>query len=158
MQIKPPSYLHYGHRFCPSYINYLKARNHGKTNIFNWYGFFFNLFWLIYNRMYKEAAIFIFILLNIAHISVNGIISLPVLFFLFSSLYFLLGFFSFSLYEKHCDLKFWENRNKIDIYNSIKPYSFLTSCLIFIIFVPSVFIIESMMINKLVNLKFLSIF
>ena len=151
MQIKLPSYLHYGHRFCAAYITHLNARNNGKTNTFNWYAFFFNLFWLIYHKMYKESAIFIFLLLNIAQLSYNRIIDLPVLFVLFTSLYIFLGFFSFSLYEKNCDLKFWKNRNKNEneIYKSIKPYSFLISFLIFIVFVPTVVIVESILIKQI---------
>lgn len=152
MQIKPPSYLHYGHRFCSGYINHLKAINMGKNNTFNWYAFFFNLFWLVYHKMYKETAIFIFFLLNIAHFSSTGFISLTTLFVLFSSLYFFLGLFSFSLYEKHCDLKFWKNRDKPDIYKSIKPYSFWVSSLIFITYVPLVFIFEAFIINKIIKI------
>ena len=152
MQIKTPSYLHYGHRFCSGYIDYLKARNNGRTNIFNWYCFFFNLFWLVYHRMYKEAAIFIFILLNIIHLSFHGFIEPPVFFASFTLLYISIGFFSFSIYEKHCDLKFWKNKDKEDIYKFIKPYSFVISFVIFVIFTSSVVIAEAMLINKIFSI------
>lgn len=140
MQLNPPSYLHYGHHFCSGYNKYLTRRQHGNTISYNWQAFFFNMLWLCYHRMYKEMALFMFIIMVFLVCFSTHVLNVYSFMIGITGLYVTFSMYAHRLYEKHCELKFWRYRHQENIYKYIKPHNIFLVFIIFVVYAIFLFV------------------